>query len=56
MVGIGEKYDEILAVMRDLRRIQCDILTIGQYLQPTKLHLPIDRYVHPDEFRLYKEG
>jgi lipoyl synthase len=55
MVGIGEKYDEILAVMRDLRRIQCDILTIGQYLQPTKLHLPIDRYVHPDEFRLYKE-
>jgi lipoic acid synthetase len=55
MVGLGERTEEVLAVMEDLRRVQCDILTIGQYLQPTKEHLPVDRYVHPDEFALYRE-
>ena len=55
MVGLGETRDEILAVMRDLRGVDCDILTIGQYLQPTKEHLPVDRYVHPDEFAFYKK-
>ncbi len=55
MVGIGERNEEVLEVMRDLRTIACDIFTIGQYLQPTKNHLPVDRYVHPDEFRMYKE-
>ncbi len=55
MVGIGERSEEVLAVMRDLRNIDCDIFTIGQYLQPTKAHLPVDRYVHPDEFRMFKE-
>ncbi len=55
MVGLGETTDEILAVMRDLRAVGCDILTIGQYLQPTKEHLPVDRFVHPDEFAFYKE-
>lgn len=55
MVGIGEKPEEVLDVMKDVRAVNCDILTIGQYLQPTKDHLPIDRYVHPDEFRMYKE-
>jgi lipoic acid synthetase len=54
MVGIGETPDEVLAVMNDLRRSDVDILTIGQYLQPTKEHLPIDRYVTPDEFGMYK--
>lgn len=54
MVGIGEKPDEVIAVMKDLRRISVDILTVGQYLQPTPDHLPIDRYVEPDEFDWYK--
>ncbi|HEY5614933.1 MAG TPA: lipoyl synthase, partial [Bacteroidota bacterium] len=45
----------VLNVVKDVRAVDCDILTIGQYLQPTKEHLPIDRYVHPDEFRMYKE-
>jgi lipoic acid synthetase len=55
MVGIGERPEEVLEVMKDVIATGCDILTIGQYLQPTKEHLPIDRYVHPDEFKMYKE-
>ncbi|HRS01787.1 MAG TPA: lipoyl synthase [Bacteroidota bacterium] len=55
MVGIGEQPDEVLALMHDLIEYKCDILTIGQYLQPTKQHLPIDRYVTPDEFKMYKD-
>jgi lipoic acid synthetase len=55
MVGIGERPEEVLEVMKDLQKIHCDIFTIGQYLQPTKDHLPVDRYVHPDEFKMYKE-
>jgi len=55
MVGIGERSEEVIEVMRDLRSSDVDILTIGQYLQPTKEHLPIDRYVTPDEFKMYKQ-
>jgi lipoic acid synthetase len=55
MLGIGERMEEILEVMKDARAVACDILTLGQYLQPTKEHLPIDRYVHPDEFKMLKE-
>ncbi len=55
MVGIGERPEEVLDVIKDIHAVGCDILTIGQYLQPTKEHLPIDRYVHPDEFKMYKE-
>ncbi len=55
MVGLGETPGEILIVMRDLRAVGCDILTIGQYLQPTKAHLPVDRFVTPEEFARYKE-
>jgi lipoic acid synthetase len=54
MLGIGERNDEVVEVMRDVRQVNCDILTLGQYLQPTKDHLPVDRYVHPDEFRMLK--
>jgi lipoyl synthase len=54
MVGIGEKKDEVLELMNDLVSYGCNILTIGQYLQPTKMHLPVDRFVTPDEFRFYK--
>lgn len=55
MLGLGETRHEVQAVMRDLRQIDVDIFTLGQYLQPTKNHLPVDRFVHPDEFALYKE-
>lgn len=53
MVGIGEKTDEVLELMRDIKNAGCDIMTIGQYLQPTKNHLPVDRFVEPDEFKMY---
>ena len=55
MVGIGEEPEEVLNLMNDLVSHGCDILTIGQYLQPTKNHLPVDRFVTPDEFAMYKE-
>ena len=54
MVGIGETSDEVLELMTDLYSHGCDIMTIGQYLQPTKQHLPVDRFVTPEEFRMYK--
>lgn len=54
MLGLGETVDEVIEVMGDLRAVECDVFTIGQYLQPTKNHLPVDRYVHPDEFRMLK--
>jgi lipoic acid synthetase len=50
MVGLGETRDELSTTFSDLRAVDCDILTIGQYLRPTVAHLPIERYVHPDEF------
>lgn len=50
MLGLGEEIEEIEAVMRDLRAHNVDMLTLGQYLQPSKHHLPVARYVHPDEF------
>jgi lipoic acid synthetase len=57
MVGLGESWDEILQVMDDLRAHEVDIMTIGQYLQPSRFHLPIVRYYTPDEFaRLKEEG
>jgi lipoic acid synthetase len=55
MVGIGETPEEVLELMSDLYSHGCDIMTIGQYLQPTKMHLPVDRFVTPDEFKMYKE-
>lgn len=54
MVGLGESIDEILAVLRDLRGVDCQILTVGQYLRPSLAHLPMDRYYTPDEFREIK--
>jgi len=50
MVGLGETDDEILAVMRDLRAHGVDMLTLGQYLQPSPHHLPVERYVEPEVF------
>ena len=46
--------DEIMELFKDLRNIECDIITIGQYLPPTKYHYPIERYYHPEEFRELK--
>lgn len=55
IVGMGETGEEVREVMRDLRAVDCDILTIGQYLRPTKDHLPVARFYHPDEFASLKE-
>jgi lipoic acid synthetase len=55
MVGLGERLDEIEEVMRQVLAVGCKIITIGQYLQPTQAHRPVDRYVHPDEFELLKQ-
>jgi lipoic acid synthetase len=54
MLGLGEEEHEIDAVLDDLVSIGCDILTLGQYLQPTASHLPVARWVHPDEFAAWK--
>jgi lipoic acid synthetase len=55
MLGLGEGREELLSVMKDLAELKVDILTLGQYLQPSKNHLPVDRFVHPDEFKEYQE-
>lgn len=56
MVGLGESEEEVIAVLRDLRGVDCDNATIGQYLQPTKKHLAVKRWVAPEEFARYKES
>jgi lipoic acid synthetase len=55
MLGLGEQEDELKACMDDLRSHSVDVLTLGQYLQPTPNHLPVERFVSPDEFALYRE-
>ena len=55
MVGLGETDEEILQVMRDMREHDIDRLTIGQYLAPTRHHLPVERYVTPETFRMFEE-
>ncbi len=55
MLGLGEDKEEVIQTMRDLRESGCDVVTIGQYLQPTRKHLPVKRFVHPDEFMQYRE-
>jgi lipoic acid synthetase len=55
MLGLGETEEEIFETMDDLRAVGLDILTIGQYLQPTPKHLPVQAFIHPDKFKLYKE-
>jgi lipoic acid synthetase len=56
IAGLGEEDDEILDVMRDLRRAGVDVVTLGQYLQPTQTHLPVARWVHPDTFAGYRDA
>lgn len=55
MVGLGETEEEVIQTMADFHAHGVDVMTIGQYLQPTRMHLPVERYVHPDEFARYKE-
>lgn len=55
MLGVGEEWNEILQAMDDLRAVNCDILTLGQYLQPTPKHLNVEKYYPPEEFALLKE-
>jgi lipoic acid synthetase len=54
MVGLGEEFEEVVDLMRDLRKASCDIMTIGQYLQPYERRLPVERYVTPAEFAEWK--
>lgn len=51
MMGLGESFDEVVQTMKDLRNSDVDVITLGQYLQPTRKHLPVVRFVHPDEFK-----
>jgi len=55
MLGLGEKEEEIIKTMDDLRSVNCKVMTIGQYLQPTRSHYPVKEYVHPDKFAEYKK-
>lgn len=55
MLGLGEQKDEVFKIMDDLAENGCDVLTIGQYLQPTKMHLEVVEFIHPDTFDKYKE-
>jgi lipoic acid synthetase len=55
MLGCGETNEEIVKLMDDLRAHNCDVLTLGQYLQPTKMHLNVADYVHPDKFKHWEE-
>lgn len=55
MLGLGEEKEEVLQSMQDLADNGCDVITLGQYLQPTQKHLPVKRFVHPDEFAFYRE-
>jgi lipoic acid synthetase len=55
MLGLGETDQEVLECMDDLRSVECDIITLGQYLQPTKAHLPVVDFVHPDRFTFFRQ-
>ncbi|MEN8763251.1 MAG: lipoyl synthase, partial [Thiogranum sp.] len=55
MLGLGETIEEVEQVMRDMRAHHVEMLTLGQYLQPSRHHLPVDRFVHPDEFESLRE-
>jgi len=55
MLGLGEEKGEVIQTMKDLRKVNCDVLTIGQYLRPSPQHLKVKKYIHPDEFEMYGE-
>lgn len=55
MVGLGETYQEVIEVMKDLKNVYCDVITIGQYARPSKEHVEVAEWIHPDMFKKYKE-
>ena len=55
MLGLGETEDEVIQTLKDLRAVNLDIVTIGQYLQPSKKHLPVKQFITPDQFKKYEE-
>ncbi|MCK5767610.1 MAG: lipoyl synthase, partial [Candidatus Atribacteria bacterium] len=55
MLGLGEKKEEVVIAMKDLRKVNCDLLTIGQYLRPSLQYLKVEEYIHPDEFEVYRK-
>ena len=55
MLGLGEKEEEVTRTMGDLREAGCEVLTLGQYLQPTLGHMPVEEYIHPDRFKFYQD-
>ena len=55
MLGLGERREEVIQSLHDLKNAGCDVVTLGQYLQPSKKHLPVNRFIHPDEFKEYRE-
>lgn len=55
MLGLGEKKEEVVQTLEDLALANVDVVTLGQYLQPTQKHLPVERFVHPDEFAELRE-
>ena len=55
MLGLGEKKEEVIQTMKDLANSGVDVITIGQYLQPTKKHLQVERFIHPDEFAEFRD-
>jgi lipoic acid synthetase len=55
MVGLGERPEEIVELLRDLRLAKCDLVTIGQYLRPSENHHPVVEYIHPDLFQAYRQ-
>ena len=55
MLGLGETQEEVIQTMKDLREVGLDILTIGQYLQPSKKHLPVKEFITPEQFKKYEE-
>lgn len=55
MLGLGEKEEEVIQTLKDLRSVNCDVVTIGQYLQPSKTHLPVKEFITPDQFKKYEE-
>ena len=54
MLGLGETEKEILQTMDDLQEVGCEVLTLGQYLQPSFEHMPVDEYIHPDKFEFFR--
>ena len=55
MLGLGETEEEVIQVMDDLRTVGCEVMTIGQYLQPTREHLTVNEYIRPEQFEKYRQ-